>query len=62
MTLSFAVRLRTAGSPGGDETSNPAFERTAASALRLLAVPSSLRSSAAAQRDRWAAIQVGRSP
>jgi hypothetical protein len=33
---------------------NPAFERTAASALRLLAVPSSLRSSAAAQRERWA--------
>jgi hypothetical protein len=33
---------------------NPAFERTAASALRLLAVPSSLRSSAAAQRDRSA--------
>jgi len=32
--------------------SNPAFERTAASALRLLAVPSSLRSSAAAQRER----------
>ena len=31
-----------------------AFERTAASALRLLAVPSSLRSSAAAQRERWA--------
>jgi hypothetical protein len=34
--------------------SNAAFERTAASALRLLAVPSSLRSSAAAQRKRWA--------
>jgi hypothetical protein len=34
-------------------TSNPAFERTSASALRLLAVPSSLRSSAAAQRERW---------
>ncbi len=33
---------------------NPAFERTAASALRLLAVSSSLRSSAAAQRERWA--------
>jgi hypothetical protein len=33
---------------------NPAFERTAASALRLPAVPSSLRSSAAAQRERWA--------
>jgi hypothetical protein len=35
-------------------TPNPAFERTSASALRLLAVPSSLRSSAAAQRERWA--------
>jgi hypothetical protein len=33
-------------------TSNHAFERTAASALRLLAVPFSLRSSAAAQRAR----------
>jgi hypothetical protein len=33
---------------------NPAFERRAASALRLLAVPSSLRSSAAAQRERYA--------
>ena len=33
-------------------THNHAFERTSASALRLLAVPSSLRSSAAAQRDR----------
>jgi hypothetical protein len=32
----------------------PAFERTAVSALRLLAVPSSLRSSAAAQRERSA--------
>jgi hypothetical protein len=36
----------------GISPSNPAFERTAASALRLLAVPSSLRSSAAAQRER----------
>jgi hypothetical protein len=35
-------------------TPNPASERTAASALRLLAMPSSLRSSAAAQRERWA--------
>jgi len=35
-------------------TPNHALERTAASALRLLAVPSSLRSSAAAQRERWA--------
>jgi len=33
-------------------TPNHAFERTAASAPRLLAVPSSLRSSAAAQRER----------
>jgi hypothetical protein len=33
---------------------NHALEPTAASALRLLAVPSSLRSSAAAQRERWA--------
>ena len=32
--------------------SNDAFEPTAASALRLLAVPSPLRSSAAAQRER----------
>lgn len=31
---------------------NHALEPTAASALRLLAVPSSLRSSAAAQRER----------
>jgi hypothetical protein len=33
---------------------NPALEPTAVSGLRRLAVPSSLRSSAAAQRDRWA--------
>ena len=33
---------------------NPAFEPSA-SALRLLAVPSSLRSSAAAQARRWVA-------
>jgi len=33
-------------------TPNHALEPTAASALRLLAVPSSLRSSAAAQRER----------
>jgi len=32
---------------------NPALEPTAASALRLLAMPSSLCSSAAAQRERW---------
>jgi hypothetical protein len=32
-----------------------AVEPTATSALRLLAVPSLLRSSAAAQRGRWAA-------
>jgi hypothetical protein len=37
---------------------NPAFERTAASALRLLAVPSSLCSSAAAQRERWTLANV----
>jgi len=35
--------------------SNPALEPTAASGLRALAVPSSLRSSAAAQRERYAA-------
>jgi hypothetical protein len=34
---------------------NPALERTAASALRLLAAPSSLRSPAATQRERRAA-------
>jgi hypothetical protein len=34
-------------------TPNQAFERTAASALRLLAVSSSLRSSAAAQREHY---------
>ena len=33
---------------------NPAFETTTASELRAFAVPSSLRSSAAAQRERWA--------
>jgi hypothetical protein len=33
-------------------TPNHAFERTSASALRLLAVPSSLRLSAAAQGER----------
>jgi hypothetical protein len=37
---------------------NPAFERTAASALRLLAVPSSLRSSAAAQRERCTSLRA----
>jgi hypothetical protein len=36
----------------GASISITAFERTAASALRLLAVPCSLRSSAAAQRER----------
>ncbi len=35
-----------------ERTANPAFDPTAASALRLRAVPSSLRSSAVAQRDR----------
>jgi hypothetical protein len=39
-------------------TPNPAFEPPAASALRLLAVLSSLRSSAAAQRERWAAEMI----
>jgi hypothetical protein len=34
------------------EAPNPALEPTAASGLRRLAVPSSLRSSAAAQRER----------
>jgi hypothetical protein len=36
----------------GQQRLNPAFKRTAASALSLLAMPSSLRSSAAAQRKR----------
>jgi len=41
-------------------TPNPAFERTATSAL---AVPSSLRSSAAGQCERWAATErVTRTP
>jgi len=35
-------------------TPNYAPEPTAASGLRRLAVPSSLRSSAAVQRERWA--------
>src|SRR6516225_6037386 len=39
----------------GRMTPNHAFERTDASALRLLAVPSLLRPSAAAQRERCAA-------
>jgi hypothetical protein len=47
-----AVRTGHAGGAMALPTPNPAFERTAASALRLLAVPSSLRSSAAAQRER----------
>jgi len=34
-------------------TPNHAFEPTAASGLRRLAVPSPLRVSAAAQRERW---------
>jgi len=33
-------------------TANPALEPTAASGLRALTVPSSLRASAAAQRER----------
>jgi len=36
------------------EQPNPALEPTAASGRRRLAVPSSLRSSVAAQRERWA--------
>jgi hypothetical protein len=40
---------------------NRALEPTAASGLRRLAVPSSLRSSAAAQRERWASAS-GMSP
>jgi hypothetical protein len=40
--------------------SNPALEPTAASGLRRLAVPSSLRSSAAAQRERSASRRGGR--
>lgn len=41
MTLSLGALLPTPGLRGGHETSNPAFERTAASsALRSLAVPS----------------------
>jgi hypothetical protein len=43
-------------------TANPAFEPTAASTLRLLAVPSSLRSSAAAQRERSVAGLQYRQP
>jgi hypothetical protein len=35
-------------------TPNHALQPTAASALRSLAVPSSLRSSAAAEGERWA--------
>jgi len=35
--------------------STPALEATAASGRRPLAAPSSLRSAAAAQRNRWAA-------
>jgi len=38
-----------------DLRANHALEPTAASGLRRLAVPSSLRSSAAAQRERYAA-------
>lgn len=37
---------------------NHAFEPTAASGLRALAVPSSLRSSAAPQRERWTATPI----
>jgi hypothetical protein len=38
---------------------NRALEPPAANALRLLAVPSSLRSSAAGQRERWASHAHG---
>jgi hypothetical protein len=41
---------------------NPALEPTAASGLRRLAVPSSLRASAAAQRERWASEQCTSGP
>jgi hypothetical protein len=43
-------------SPDRTIAPNRALEPTAAAALRALAVPSSLRSSAAAQRERWAPI------
>jgi hypothetical protein len=39
---------------------NPALEPTTASARSALAVPLSLRSSAAAQRDRYAAFHAAR--
>jgi len=41
------------------QTPNHALEPSAASGLRALAVPSSLRSSAAAQRERWGAAGSG---
>jgi len=37
---------------------NPPLEPTAASGLRRLAVPSALRASAAAQRERWASSNI----
>jgi len=37
----------------GTPTPNPSMHRTRYSGLRRLAVPSSLRASAAAQRERW---------
>ena len=40
--------------------SNHALESTAASALRLLAAPPSLRSSAAGERERWASEERSR--
>jgi hypothetical protein len=53
MNLRLLAIDRITGIPArGQMLPNPAFERTAASALRLLAVPFSLRSSAAAQRER----------
>jgi hypothetical protein len=39
---------------------DPALEPTAASAIRLAAVPTSLRSSAAARRERYAARETQR--
>lgn len=44
------------GAPVPTLTPNPAFEQMAASALRLLAVPSSLHFSATAQRERYAVV------
>ena len=54
LSLDVEARSRADHVNASPTTPNPAFERTAASALRMLAKPSSLRSSAAAQRERWA--------